>query len=179
MKSRVIATIILTLLIAILVVRAKCLNWGALWDFANVKPVTTEQVKQYVSISDLPENPPKFAYYYRGKTFNVVDGDTADIIIYMGFNISMVRRVRMYGINAPEMTGEEHERGVEAKNHLKGLIGDKDIILRSIDDKNDKYGRILAVIYVNDYNETKGLSNQLINVNMRMLEDEQAVVMEE
>lgn len=85
---------------------------------------------------------------------DVVDGDTVDLMIDLGFNIHHKIRVRLYGVNTPESRTKdlkEKELGLKAKQFTKDwLTNHKWVYVNTIPDKNDKYGRILAKIYSSD-----------------------------
>jgi micrococcal nuclease len=90
--------------------------------------------------------------FWYGATFlNVVDGDTVDLMIDLGFNIHHKIRVRLYGVNTPESrttNKSEKELGIKAKEYTHDwLANHKWVFVNTIPDKNDKYGRILARIY--------------------------------
>jgi micrococcal nuclease len=93
--------------------------------------------------------------FWYGATFlNVVDGDTVDLMIDLGFNIHHKIRVRLYGVNTPESrttNKSEKELGIKAKEYTHDwLANHKWVFVNTIPDKNDKYGRILARIYSSD-----------------------------
>ena len=88
-------------------------------------------------------------HIYSAKLVRVVDGDTADAMIDLGFNTHIKRRVRMYGINAPESRTrdlEEKKKGLAAKERLKEILASDNIIMKS--HGKGKYGRILGEMYV-------------------------------
>mgnify|MGYP003349351266 FL=1 len=107
-------------------------------------------------------------YEYRvKKLINVVDGDTIDVDIDLGFDISLSKRVRMAGIDTPESrTTDKMEKalGLEAKEYLKKNIKDaKDIVIKTeLPDSSEKYGRILGWVYVDGGTKS---------VNEKMIED--------
>ena len=86
----------------------------------------------------------------------VVDGDTIDIVIDLGFNLSKKERVRLAGIDSPESRTkdlEEKELGLESKEFLKRRLEDgKSSGLRVKTEKDGKYGRMLGWIYWGDTN---------------------------
>ena len=86
----------------------------------------------------------------------VVDGDTIDIVIDLGFNLSKKERVRLAGIDSPESRTkdlEEKELGLESKEFLKRRLEDgKSSGLRVKTEKDGKYGRMLGWIYCGDTN---------------------------
>jgi micrococcal nuclease len=94
-----------------------------------------------------------FQYKYNAKCISVYDGDTITIDIDLGFHIIMKnQKIRLYGINTPEIRGDEREEGLKSKEYLSNIILGKDIILQSIKDKSGKYGRILGIIWYNNEN---------------------------
>ena len=105
-------------------------------------------------------------YEYRvKKLINVIDGDTIDVDIDLGFDISLLRRVRMAGIDTPESrTTDKAEKvlGLEAKEYLKKMIKDakKIVIKTELPDSSEKYGRILGWVYIDDAN--KSINEQMI-----------------
>ena len=89
-------------------------------------------------------------YIYKGKVIKVVDGDTVDIAVDLGFGVKMIQRFRLYSINAPEMRGEDRALGKAAKQFLTELIIDKPIMVKTYKDEQGKYGRYLADLYTVD-----------------------------
>jgi micrococcal nuclease len=110
----------------------------------------------------------KDPYIYRVKSVNrVVDGDTIDVDIDLGFDVSLAKRVRLAGVDTPESrTKDEYEKklGLEAKEWLKHhLEGVKDILIKTeLPDSTEKYGRILGWLYVN---------NELVSLNEKMIQE--------
>jgi micrococcal nuclease len=106
-------------------------------------------------------------YEYRVKqVLKVVDGDTIDVVIDLGFDISFTSRVRLAGIDTPESrTTDAREKilGLEVKEYLKkALEGATDIVIRTEKvDSSEKYGRILGWLFVNK--ETGSLNMELVN----------------
>jgi len=104
--------------------------------------------------------------YYVREVKNVVDGDTIDIIIDLGFDILFSSRVRLAGIDTPESrTTDKAEKvlGLEAKEYLKKQLKDaKSVVIRTEKmNSSEKYGRILGWVYVNG--ESESLNNKMIN----------------
>ena len=85
----------------------------------------------------------------------VVDGDTIDVVIDLGFSLFKEERVRLAGIDAPESRTrnlEEKELGLEAKKYLEEHLGAaKEIIISTEKDKEEgKFGRMLGWITLDD-----------------------------
>jgi len=89
-------------------------------------------------------------YIYKANVLNVVDGDTIDVSIDLGFGTFRSERLRLFGINAWETKGCEREQGLIAKDYLTQLILDKNIVIQTFKDKKGKYGRYLAQIYLDE-----------------------------
>ena len=106
-------------------------------------------------------------YEYRVKrVIKIVDGDTIDVIIDLGFDILFASRVRLAGIDTPESrTTDKVEKalGLEAKEYLKKNLKDaKSVVIRTEKmDSSEKYGRILGWVYING--ESESVNNKMIN----------------
>ena len=106
-------------------------------------------------------------YQYVATVKHIVDGDTVDMLVDLGFNVSTLVRFRLEGINAPEMTGGARELGKAARGHLDALLASAQLGLIRVDSKGrDKYGRWIAQLQYAD-----GASGNIINVSDRMIAD--------
>lgn len=88
-------------------------------------------------------------YLYKAKIVGVVDGDTVDAIVDLGFTVSVFIRFRLNGINTPETNDSDPVKralGVKAKEFVTTTLLNKEVTIRSF--KTDKYGRWLADIFV-------------------------------
>jgi micrococcal nuclease len=109
----------------------------------------------------------KDPYIYRvKKVLKVVDGDTIDADIDLGFSISLEKRIRLAGIDTPESrTTDKREKalGLESKEWLKNRLEfAKNIIIRTqLPASTEKYGRILGKLYIN--NEETSLNEQMVD----------------
>jgi micrococcal nuclease len=99
-------------------------------------------------------------YEYRVKTvIAVIDGDTIDVEIDLGFDISITKRVRLAGIDTPESrttNKEEKVLGLEVKELLKKkLKAASNIVIRTEKpDSSEKYGRVLGWLYLDGDGES-------------------------
>jgi micrococcal nuclease len=99
-------------------------------------------------------------YEYRVKqVLRVVDGDTIDVDIDLGFNISYTQRVRLAGIDTPESrTTDKYEKalGLEVKKKLGELLksATKIVIRTEKPDSSEKYGRILGWLFLDGSSES-------------------------
>jgi micrococcal nuclease len=105
--------------------------------------------------------------YYVKKVTKVVDGDTIDVEIDLGFDISFSSRVRLAGIDTPESrTTDKMEKalGLEAKAYLKNQIDSaKTVVIKTEKmDSSEKYGRILGWLF---------LDGADISINQKMIND--------
>jgi micrococcal nuclease len=104
--------------------------------------------------------------YYVRKVENVVDGDTIDVLIDLGFDILFQSRVRLAGIDTPESRTKdlkEKALGLESKEYLKKHLKDaKSVVIKTEKmDSSEKYGRILGWVYING--DTVSLNDMMIN----------------
>ena len=116
-------------------------------------------------------------YEYRVKIIKVVDGDTVDVDIDLGFGVWLNKqRIRLYGIDAPESRTrdlDEKRYGLKAKEWLKERLSDG-AILKTRLDKKGKYGRILGEFLVLE-NEGHPQFEYPVNVNEEMIAKHLAV----
>jgi micrococcal nuclease len=108
-------------------------------------------------------------YEYKAEVDRVVDGDTIDVNIWLGFDVVLPKqRIRLFGIDTPESrtrNKEEKIRGFMSKHHLQDLCP-KGKFLRLESKERGKFGRILGILYSDPDN---------ININQKMCDDSYAV----
>ena len=114
-------------------------------------------------------------YTYKIKLDRVIDGDTIDAYIDLGFKVSVKKRIRFKGINTPESRTrdlEEKARGLAAKDRLKNLLeGANTIQLNSYG--VGKYGRCLGELHVDVIDGQEKLTME--NVNELLIKEGHAV----
>ena len=106
-------------------------------------------------------------YEYNCEIKRVVDGDTVDVIIDLGFDIFYKSRVRLYGIDTPESrtrNKDEKVRGLMSKQYLINELEKGQVVIKTHKDKKGKFGRVLGEMYVSDK-----------NINLMMVDDHMAV----
>jgi len=91
-------------------------------------------------------------YEYRVKVVKIVDGDTVDVDIDLGFGVWLKKeRIRMFGIDTPESRTrdlDEKKYGLMAKDYITKLLDDEGgIVLKTRKDAEGKYGRILGELW--------------------------------
>ncbi len=94
-------------------------------------------------------------YHYSAEVNRVVDGDTIDVVLDLGFDVSLKARVRFFGIYAPESRtrdAEEKMRGLESKAYVENWIDGHDgkIIIETSIDERGKFGRVLGRVLCPD-----------------------------
>lgn len=91
----------------------------------------------------------KELYIFKATCTNVVDGDTADFVIDVGFKLTTEQRVRFLYVNTPEKRTKdplEKEAALKAQEFVEGMILNKDVFIRTYE--SDAFGRYLGEIFV-------------------------------
>lgn len=106
-------------------------------------------------------------YTYHATVDRVVDGDTVDLIIDLGFKITTNQRIRLRGINTPETynvkkNSEEYKKGMAAKEYviLRMEQNQNKVIIETEKDVG-KYGRYIGIIRLDD--SVVSLNDELVN----------------
>lgn len=120
-------------------------------------------------------------YQYKAQARQVIDADTIDVLIDLGFGVHTMQRLRLYGIDAPEM---KTEAGKIAKEYVKSVLLGADasmfVYVRTFKDRKDKYGRKLAVLYFDpvsmllDHDESK-IEMMVSSFNLQIVRNGHAV----
>ena len=100
-------------------------------------------------------------YRYKAKLIRIIDGDTIVALIDLGFEIATRKKIRLYGINAPEtrtLLEKEKAAGILAKQRLAELLGASNGEIELISHGWGKCGRCLGEIFIND----QSINEQLI-----------------
>ena len=109
-------------------------------------------------------------YTYRVSQYRVVDGDTIEVTLDLGFNTFRKEKLRLARINAPEMKTPE---GPLAKAHLSELLEGKTLTVQTKKDEKDRYGRYIAEVWAEESLQ-KDVS-KLSNINDKMVADKSAL----
>jgi len=102
-------------------------------------------------------------YKYRAKLIRVIDGDTVDAMIDLGFGTWVKKRIRLYGINTPEVRTRdllEKKAGIGAAARLQELMDDCGGNFNLESHGVGKYGRCLGTLFINN-----------IDINMLLLNE--------
>lgn len=108
-------------------------------------------------------------YEYKAKVARIIDGDTIDVDIWLGFDVVLPKqRIRLFGIDTPESrtrNKEEKIRGLLSKQYLKDMCP-KGHTIRLESKERGKFGRILGIIYQD---------SETSSINQKMCDDGYAV----
>jgi len=124
----------------------------------TIKTLFTTLLTNLGCASILSKNKSMEVYNYKVKHFiKVIDGDTLDIVVDLGFNVSIDTRLRLLGIDAPETRTKdlaEKQKGLESRDFLCSIIynlsGKEEVVLKS--KKLDSFGRSLGHLFINNEN---------------------------
>ncbi len=108
-------------------------------------------------------------YHYNADLIRIIDGDTVDCWIDLGFDIRIKERVRLAGIDAPETRTrdlEEKKKGLESKKWLEDNLEPSFILATTTYNRTGKYGRTIGNLILKDGT----------NINEKMLQEGFAIV---
>jgi micrococcal nuclease len=109
-------------------------------------------------------------FYYKAVITAAYDGDTVTADIDLGLGVWVHgEKLRLFGIDAPEMRGADKVAGTASRDFVRKLILGKTVFIETTKDKKGKYGRYLGMIW---FEESEG---NWINVNERIVEAGHAV----
>ncbi len=95
-------------------------------------------------------------YHYKAEVVNIVDGDTMDVVIDLGFKITTNQRIRFARINTPETfnvkkDSEEYQKGLLSKQYVQQrLEANNNLIQLETEKVQEKYGRYIGTIWLAD-----------------------------
>lgn len=110
-------------------------------------------------------------YTYKAILIRVIDGDTVDLEIDLGFDLSIRQRLKLYGVGTPDSRSADtstKQKGLEAKQRLTELLP-RQFKITTILNKRGKYGRVLGIIHLTDKEGND------VNVNELMVNEGHAV----
>lgn len=103
-------------------------------------------------------------YHYKARVIKVYDADTIRADIDCGFDVWKLNEAfRLARIDAPEIRGDESAAGIVARDWLRDLVMNRLVMIETIKDRKEKYGRYLAELWVegtnvNDWLVTNGMA---------------------
>lgn len=105
-------------------------------------------------------------YEYKAKLIRVVDGDTIDADIDLGFGVWVKQRIKLFGINTPDSQSHDptiKDAGQAARNKLIEILP-REFVVQTILNKRGKFGRVLGNIYVQlDENTRVEINQQMVD----------------
>lgn len=105
-------------------------------------------------------------FQYKAEVVRIVDGDTIDVVIDLGFKITTNQRIRFARINTPETynvkkDSEEYQKGMASKQYVEQrLTTNKNEIKLETEKVTEKYGRYIGTIWLAD--STVSLNDELV-----------------
>lgn len=110
-------------------------------------------------------------YEYKAVITNVVDGDTFDMDIDLGFNIHIHERVRLLDVDTPEKFGKEKELGLIVKQYATDMFLGKEVVIKSekanVAANTDSFGRWLVRVTVPEYSSDISDIYNIIGINKK------------
>jgi len=106
---------------------------------------------------------PDQSYVYSGFVTRVIDADTLEIDVDLGFHLKTKQHFRLVNVNAPEMRGDQREAGLAAKQYAMDRLLLKEVVIRTA--KADSFGRWLAHVWILNYKfEADDFNAELVNL---------------
>ena len=96
---------------------------------------------------------------YNAKVLRVIDGDTFEVEIQLWYDLFRIVRIRLYGLDTPEIKGKERPYGLEVKDYVESLILGREVLIQVMV-WTDKYGRCVARVIFDGH---KDLTNLLLS----------------
>jgi micrococcal nuclease len=90
-------------------------------------------------------------FVYKAFISTVIDGDTVVADVDLGFGVILKdQKFRLIGIDAPEKRGLSRKEGLQSMQALKDLIEDRWVVIKTVKDRKEKWGRWLAEVWLNE-----------------------------
>lgn len=103
-------------------------------------------------------------YVYKAKVERIIDADTMDVRIDVGFNTHIYKRIRLLGVDTWEIRGDEREKGLIAKEYVRQVIerAQQEIYIETEMDAEGKFGRVLAWVWTRRVGDYVSLNEDLL-----------------
>jgi micrococcal nuclease len=130
--------------------------------------ITVSSQEYPLEMRNMQSCPTITSYLYNGSIYRWIDGDTVEVVLDLGLKIAHRTIVRLYGLNAPEKNTKEGQLLIE---HLNlNYPSNSPIVIQTIKDKKEKYGRYLGIIYTTQLSEEAGkIVSKNTNINDYLL----------
>ena len=102
-------------------------------------------------------------YHYKAQVVKVIDGDTIDFMVDLGFGTHQKIRVRLARVDAWEKRGEEKAKGDAAKEYVEKTLSKYSWVeIRTFKDRKGKYGRYIAEVFLPNGHKPLSLGDMLL-----------------
>lgn len=91
-------------------------------------------------------------FTYNAHVVDVYDGDSFTAIVDLGFYTQMKIKFRLMGVDTPELRGDTIEEGRQVRDIVRSMILGRTVIIKTEKDKKEKYGRMLAEVFIDSVN---------------------------
>ena len=133
------------------------LSWAVAFSVAMVAIVFAPDQQE--------KQTPSWEYKYRAEVVRVVDGDTVDATVDLGFDLKLSARFRLLGINAPE---RNTKKGKESLARLAAMLPvGATVVVQTTKDKKEKFGRYLGTFML----DGKSVNQQLVDEGFAVWKD--------
>ena len=105
-------------------------------------------------------------YTYQCNTLRVIDGNTVDAIIDLGFNVTIRQRIKLYGVNVQDIRSNDEQvrqQAIASKIKLTELLGNE-FVCETIVNKRGKAGRVMGKLSTNNQGSKVDVNQQLIDL---------------
>ncbi len=121
---------------------------------------------------------PSKLYHYKAYVIRVYSGDTCRVDLDLGMGVwARGMEIRLHRIQAPEIKGETREAGIAARDYLRGLILDREVLLRTIKDRKGRIrGYLGEMTVVTESGETINVNEALVKAGHAVYQDAQTVM---
>ena len=106
-------------------------------------------------------------YEYKAKIIEVYDGDTFTFEVDLGFSITVKEKIRLAGINTPEVRGKSKLEGIMVRDYVRSIILGKEVIIQVF--KKGKFGRYIAYVFFDASYMTNGEKGIPCNLTEHLL----------
>ena len=105
-------------------------------------------------------------YTYQCNTLRVIDGNTVDAIIDLGFNVTIRQRIKLYGVNVQDIRSNDEkvrQQAIASKTKLTELLGNE-FVCETIVNKRGKAGRVMGKLTIDSQGSKVDINQQLIDL---------------
>jgi len=111
-------------------------------------------------------------YIYRAKLDRVIDGDTIDVIVDLGFDVTIKRRLRLKGVNTPELRSkdpDERRNALAAKEYVETTLYDNELVIETFKTRSGKdrrtFGRYVADVFIDVHTVDTNIDSDLVSLS--------------